>query len=158
MSTTTETGSTATDGAAGKAPATASSAASKTTPVSLRRLEQICADACTLTLTPPTTYDHPRCPSWNQSIINHVLRALVSESTPAGESRPPYKFQVNSTIIQHLSGTEGGAGTGATKGGRRGMHAASGAYWNMERDGSWTYKHDTDGMDVVVTVTWIAIV
>ncbi len=27
-------------------------------------------------------------------------------------------------------------------GGKRGMHAASGAYWNGERDGMWNFKYE----------------
>ena len=36
---------------------------------------------------------------------NHILRALISESTPsgAGPGSSPYKFSVNSTIIQHMA-------------------------------------------------------
>lgn len=44
--------------------------------------------------------------------------------------------------------------------GRRGMHSASGAYWNNERDGMWSHKYEGGegkGMDVVVSVMWIAV-
>jgi hypothetical protein len=92
----------------------------------------------------------------------------VSESTPAGASSAPWKFCVNSTIIQHLSskavastgeGAElvnGKSETNASKG-RRGMHSACGAYWNKEKDGMWSFKLDTKGMDVVISVMWIAV-
>lgn len=93
-----------------------------------------------------------------------------------------WKFVVNATIIQHLSdspnnpasttvssgGTQTGdegagqveAATETTKPsvGRRGMHSASGAYWNNERDGMWSHKYtgaENKGMDVVVNVVWI---
>lgn len=99
---------------------------------------------------------------------NHILRALISESTPAAGATP-WKFAVNSTIIQHLSpkavagaaagGEElvDGKGKAAASAGRRGMHSACGAYWNNERDGMWSYKHDTKGMDVVISIIWIAV-
>jgi dynein light chain Tctex-type 1 len=40
------------------------------------------------------------------------------------------------------------------------MHSASGAYWNNERDGFWSFKWEGGekrGMDVVVVVYWIAV-
>jgi hypothetical protein len=48
----------------------------------------------------------------------------------------------------------------ASKVGRRGMHSASGAYWNNERDGMWSYKYEGGegkGMDIVVSVMWIGV-
>ncbi|KAK2839167.1 hypothetical protein FQN49_006413, partial [Arthroderma sp. PD_2] len=41
--------------------------------------------------------------------------------------------------------------------GRRGMHCASGAYWDTKHDGMWTYKHpsgEDKGMDLVLNVVW----
>jgi hypothetical protein len=87
---------------------------------------------------------------------------------------------VNSTIIQHLSdphsstpeadnSTQGekvkeegadGEVKATSKVGRRGMHSASGAYWNNERDGMWSYKYEGGegkGMDIVVSVMWIGV-
>lgn len=37
------------------------------------------------------------------------------------------------------------------------MHSACGAYWNNEKDGMWSFKHEMKGLDVVVSVVWIAI-
>jgi hypothetical protein len=96
---------------------------------------------------------------------------------PADVEGGRYKFAVNSTIIQHLSEpsevratevegeagetAEGGEGTGEPrKVGRRGMHSASGAYWNNERDGMWSFKYEggeSKGMDIVVSVMWIGV-
>ena len=48
----------------------------------------------------------------------------------------------------------------AKKVGRRGMHSASGAYWNNERDGMWSHKYEGGegkGMDIVISVMWIAV-
>ena len=44
--------------------------------------------------------------------------------------------------------------------GRRGMHCASGAYWNNERDGMWSFKYEggeSKGMDIVVSIMWIGV-
>ena len=43
--------------------------------------------------------------------------------------------------------------------GRRGMHSATGAYWNNEKDGMWSYKYEGEakGLDVVVSVVWISM-
>lgn len=40
------------------------------------------------------------------------------------------------------------------------MHSAVGAFWNNEKDGTWSYKWDRSeekGMDVVITVTWVGL-
>ena len=40
------------------------------------------------------------------------------------------------------------------------MHAAQGAYWNVEKDGMWSYKYEaaeTKGLDVVIGIVWIWI-
>lgn len=94
-----------------------------------------------------------------------ILQALISESKPdsATDSHTPYKFAVNSTIIQHLSDPRpSGVDVSGEKSkvGRRGMHSAAGAYWNNEKDGMWSFKYEggeAKGMDVVVCVMWIAI-
>lgn len=120
---------------------------------------------------------------------NNILRAVISESTPDNASAPKYKYAVNSTIVQHLvptsqlnksKGTSTSTGTSpdetkegeaaaastatATDGkphvGRRGMHSATGAYWNEETDGMWSYKYDggeAKGLDVVIMLIWIAL-
>lgn len=119
---------------------------------------------------------------------NSILKALISESAPPG-AQPAYKFAVNSTIIQHLvpssalsrarpatasAGTS--TSTGAEDGGlakseatgtdgkphvgRRGMHSATGAYWNDKTDGMWSFKFEggeEKGLDVVISVIWIGL-
>ncbi|TKA66713.1 hypothetical protein B0A55_09996 [Friedmanniomyces simplex] len=147
-------------------------------PVAQTRLKQICNDACDSTLSTASAYDHAQTAQWNNSIINSILKALISESSTS-ETSPKYKFCVNSTIIQHLSdprpagASETGAQTevegegvvmgesgAAKKVGRRGMHSASGAYWNNEKDGMWSHKYEggeAKGMDIVVSVMWIAV-
>ena len=108
-----------------------------------------------------------------------MLAALIAESSgtatgaAAAVQTPRYKFVVHSTVIQHLSESSGGSGGGSGSGeeagsssgsskvvGRRGMHSASGAYWNNERDGMWSHKWEGGegrGVDVVVAVMWIAL-
>ena len=60
-------------------------------------------------------------------------------------------------------GAEDGVSMGADtmkKVGRRGMHSASGAYWNNEKDGMWSHKYEGGegkGMDIVISVMWIAV-
>ncbi|RMZ08903.1 hypothetical protein D0862_03787 [Hortaea werneckii] len=178
-------------------------------PISQTRLRQISNDACDSALATATAYNHAQTASWNDSIINSVLKALVSESQTAAAADTRYKFCVNSTIIQHLSdprpsGTTstatdtektagdaavegeaeeelkkevGGGGdseeaassspnnkaassnTGAGGPGRRGMHSASGAYWNNAKDGMWSHKYEggeAKGMDIVIAIMWIA--
>jgi hypothetical protein len=112
---------------------------------------------------------------------NSILRALISESSPAGGT-PSFKYAVNSTIIQHLvptsalnkakTGTDSAAPKSETDKsdatstdgkphvGRRGMHSATGAYWNEKTDGMWSFKYEggeSKGLDVVISVIWIAL-
>ena len=112
-----------------------------------------------------------------------MLKAVIAEATPQGAASPSFKFACNSTIVQHLVPTSalnkarGGSeakdekasistssDATATDGkphvGRRGMHSATGAYWDEKKDGMWTFKYDggeTKGMDVVVMLIWVGI-
>ncbi|KAF2100497.1 dynein light chain, cytosolic [Rhizodiscina lignyota] len=138
-----------------------------TPPLSETRLRQIATDACESTLGSQSEYVHSSTPSWNSSIINKILEALISETAPARKDQPPaWKFCVNSTIIQHpeavRAGEEDDEDEKEGKGrGKRGMHAASGAYWNNEKDGMWNFKFQGEeqlGMDVVVTIMWISAI
>jgi len=40
------------------------------------------------------------------------------------------------------------------------MHSATGAYWNNEKDGTWSHKFEEEkkGFDVVISVIWISVV
>jgi hypothetical protein len=88
---------------------------------------------------------------------NTILQSLI-EKTSTGtdeKSQPPYKYIVNSTVIQHI-----GSPSEPEKHGRRGMHSAVGAYWNNEKDGTFSYKWEgaeKKGMDIVIAITWVAI-
>lgn len=99
---------------------------------------------------------------------NTILKSLISETSTGPNNQPPFKYAVNSTIIQHaptFSRTaDGDAAEDQTaslaKVGRRGMHSAAGAYWNSEKDGMWSFKYDggeKKGLDVVINVMWIAL-
>ena len=93
-------------------------------PISTTRLRQICNDACDAAISTASVYEHAQTQVWNNNIINNVLKALISESTPAPAAsssgttdKPPpaatpqYKFIVNTTIIQHLSDPRPGKDT-----------------------------------------------
>ncbi|XWW96360.1 hypothetical protein V2A60_004333 [Cordyceps javanica] len=157
-----------------------------TPPVALNRLKQIATDVCNSAIGNAEFYDHAKTEQWNSNIISSMLKAVISESTPQGASAPSFKFACNSTIVQHLvptsslnkprAGADGGrdeqqphistsaeaatATDGKPHVGRRGMHSATGAYWDEKKDGMWTFKYDGGegkGMDVVIMLIWIAI-
>jgi len=159
---------------------------SATPPISATRLKQIATDACESALGSAEYYEHSKTEHWNTVIINTILRSLISESSPPG-GNPSYKYAVNSTIIQHLvptaalnkpkapvtptntSAGQSDAKTGDVKAagtdekaifGRRGMHSASGAYWNEKTDGMWSFKYEggeSKGLDVVISIIWVGI-
>jgi len=159
---------------------------SATPPISYTRLKQIANDACQSALGSTEFYEHSKTEAWNTTIINSILRSLISESSPTGGT-PSYKYAVNSTIIQHLVPTstlnrakapqesvvpktdatvstsdknEATGTDGKPHVGRRGMHSATGAYWNEKTDGMWSFKYEggeNKGLDVVISVIWISI-
>ncbi|KAI1616143.1 Tctex-1 family-domain-containing protein [Exophiala viscosa] len=127
-------------------------------PVPYTRLKEITENACEAALSGVTSYSHPDTESWNTTIINSILGALVDETgklAGGAPTQPQFKYVVNSTIIQHASSSSDDAKKAK---GRRGMHAASGAYWNNEKDGMWSYKYpgaESKGLDVVIGIIWI---
>ncbi|ERT02996.1 dynein light chain [Sporothrix schenckii 1099-18] len=160
--------------------------ATSNAPIKPTRLKQITEDACQSAIGSAEFYEHEKTESWNTTIINSILKALISESATGTSGAPAFKFAVNSTIVQHLvptsqlnksRGTDTAAGTddssthvsgskpaatgtdGKPHVGRRGMHSAQAAYWNEKTDGMWTYKYDGGegkGFDIIVMVLWIA--
>ncbi|KAI2625931.1 Tctex-1 [Hypoxylon sp. NC1633] len=154
-------------------------------PISTTRLKQIAMDACQSAIGSAEYYEHPKVEGWNATIINAILRAVISESTPSGTQAPAHKYVVNSTIVQHLvptsalnkpkggsevkaesprittsDGTDATATDGMPHVGRRGMHSATQAFWNEKTDGMWSFKYDGGegkGMDVVISIIWIGI-
>ena len=120
------------------------------------------------------------------NLQNRILEALVSATAPAPpQTGAPYKFAVNSTIIQHTAPTtthrpggdekpETNSGGSVGKRGNispqtfiygtntvhTGMHSATGGYWNNDKDGIWSYKFeggDDRGLDVVLSIIWVAV-
>lgn len=121
---------------------------------------------------------------------NTMLRALISESSPQGGhpsykyavnstiiqhlvptsqlSKSQGKTTSSSTSTEPSDGTvttsdvksEATSTDGKPHVGRRGMHSATGAYWNEKTDGMWSYKYEggeSKGLDVVIMVIWIGI-
>ncbi|OCK81741.1 hypothetical protein K432DRAFT_403537 [Lepidopterella palustris CBS 459.81] len=128
-------------------------------PVSTTRLHQIATDACEAALRTAESYNHANVSEWNDTIINTILKSLISETSTGPNSQPGFKYCVNSTIIQHLAPSTA-AIEGGSPVGRRGMHSAVGAYWNNEKDGLWSFKYEggeKKGMDIVISIMWVAI-
>ncbi|QKX56120.1 uncharacterized protein TRUGW13939_03220 [Talaromyces rugulosus] len=129
-------------------------------PVPPAELSKIATEACDAALKSSEGYDHLLVASWNSAIINSVLKDLIVATTPDQNSTPPpYRFTVNSTIVQQGVIDKAAAG-GSEEVGKRGMHSASGAFWDVNRDGMWTFKYpgaEERGLDVVVSVTWFAM-
>ncbi|KAL4888458.1 Tctex-1 [Aspergillus ambiguus] len=136
--------------------------AAPTSPVPIAELTKIATEACDTALNDVKGYEHAKVGDWNSQIINTILKALITATAPADSSAsPPYRFTVNSTIVQQgLIDQSAAADGAATNVGKRGMHSASGAFWDVKRDGMWTFKYpeaDQRGLDVVVSVTWFAL-
>ncbi|KAJ5145526.1 uncharacterized protein N7515_000090 [Penicillium bovifimosum] len=132
-------------------------------PIPIEQLTKITTEACNDALKDSKGYDHESVGAWNSNIINTILKALITATAPTEASKPPpYRFTVNSTIVQQGVIDESVAAGGAlSNAGKRGMHSASGAFWDVNRDGMWTYKYtgaEERGLDVVVCVTWFAVV
>lgn len=115
----------------------------ETEPIDKSQLQSSAREAIDEALKSATQYEHSRTPEWNTSIIDGLIRRLI-------EMAKNYKFAVHSIILQRAVPNDTG---------NRGMHAASGAYWNNEKDGMWSHKYEAaeKGIDVVVSVLWIAV-
>ncbi|KAJ4986448.1 dynein light chain [Stagonosporopsis vannaccii] len=130
-----------------------------TSPLPTDKLQQIASSACEQAIGDAKLYDHSKVADWNTAIIQTILKSLIEATTVKTEgaepSQPAFKYIANSTVIQHI-----GSPSEPEKHGRRGMHSAVGAYWNNEKDGTYSYKWEAaaeKGMDIVITITWIAI-
>ncbi|KAI2790244.1 hypothetical protein POX_d05751 [Penicillium oxalicum] len=154
--------------------------AAPVSPVPIPELTKITSDACDSALKDATEYEHSLVGAWNSQIIVSRIPFLVPfpplspeppKHHPQGShhcNRPlestkpaPYRFTVNSTIVQQgiIDKTAAADGT-QSNAGKRGMHSASGAFWDVNRDGMWTFKYpgaEERGLDVVVSVTWFAV-
>jgi len=105
---------------------------------------------------PRHTYDN------KYTAQNTILKSLIAATAPSTPSTPaPYRFTVNSTIVQQGVVDKATAADGEhSNAGKRGMHSAAGAFWDVNRDGMWTFKYpgaEERGLDVVVSVTWFAV-
>ncbi|KAG0645868.1 hypothetical protein D0Z07_7759 [Hyphodiscus hymeniophilus] len=156
---------------------------SATPPISYIRLKQIANDACQSALGSTEFYEHSKTEPWNTMIINSILRSLISESSPSGgspsfkfavnstiiqhlvptsalnkakaapelSSPPPEKDAAK--VSTSDAKTEATGTDGKPHVGRRGMHSATGAYWNEKSDGMWSFKYEggeSKGLDVVI--------
>ncbi|KAK9381254.1 Tctex-1 [Kockiozyma suomiensis] len=110
-------------------------------PIPVAKLEEICSKALASIISPSTIYKHENTSSWNELIVNAVLKALIAESSAN-------KYIVYSTIIQHDPSNV-----------TRGIHSTSGAYWNNEKDGMWNYSWtggaEENGLFVVLSIAWV---
>jgi len=126
-------------------------------PLPTTDLEQIAKSTCETVIGEAKAYDHAQVAGWNTEIIQSILKSVIEKTTPSTpeNAQPAFKYVVHSTVIQHISSP-----SEPDKYGRRGMHSAVGAYWNNEKDGTYSYKWEgagEKGMDVVITITWVAI-
>jgi hypothetical protein len=97
------------------------------------------------------------------TIIQHLLpTAALRKKLPASAT----EGGANGTATTNGDGAaeaEESEAAAAAKGGfsgRRGMHSATGAFWNNDKDGLWNYKYESGegkGLDVVVTIIWISM-
>ncbi|PKX94414.1 dynein light chain Tctex-type family protein [Aspergillus novofumigatus IBT 16806] len=131
-------------------------------PIPISELTKIATDACDAALKSAEGYEHAKVGEWNSQIISTILKALIAATAPESPATsPPYRFTVNSTIVQQGLIDKSSAADGAvSNAGKRGMHSASGAFWDVNRDGMWTFKYpgaEERGLDVVVSVTWFAL-
>ncbi|KAF4624429.1 hypothetical protein G7Y89_g13743 [Cudoniella acicularis] len=145
---------------------------SSTPPISFTRLKQIATDACQSALGSADYYEHTKTEAWNTAIINSILRSLISESSPTGgtpsykyavnstiiqhlvptaalnkakaiqESSIPKTEESGANISTSDKPTNPTGTDGKPHVGRRGMHSATGAYWNEKTDGMWSFKYE----------------
>ena len=87
-----------------------------------------------------------------------VTSTIMEQQNPASHPRIVSSNEPTQTLSSDTSTTGGSAGSAA---GKRGMHSATGAYWNKQQDGMWSHKYEkqeSKGFDVIVTVIWVAMV
>ncbi|KAK2737763.1 hypothetical protein FQN57_007411 [Myotisia sp. PD_48] len=141
-----------------------SSESSPTSPVPREQLTTIATQVCDTVFDGVTQYDHDKVAEWNSRVINTVLKSLIDAVTPSGEtdnkvdsaidaSKPTYRFSVTSTLIQQDFSNKDDSTPPL---GRRGMHCASGAFWDSQHDGMWTYKYNGEdkGLELVLNIAW----
>lgn len=112
-----------------------------------------------------STPDKASAPAFKFAINSTIVQHLVptsqlnkSQGTSTGTSTG--EEAASSSNPESATTATPTATDGKPHVGRRGMHSATGAYWNEETDGMWSYKYDggeAKGMDVVIMLIWIAI-
>ncbi|KAI9739430.1 MAG: hypothetical protein M1818_005118 [Claussenomyces sp. TS43310] len=112
-------------------------------------------------------------PSFKYAVNSTIIQHLVPSSALNKPRGPKTMTTTTSTSTSTSTAADGGDGPASTEPrteatgmdgkphvGRRGMHSATGAYWNEKTDGMWSFKYDggeAKGLDVVISVIWIAI-
>ncbi|MCJ1412315.1 hypothetical protein MMC19_006409 [Ptychographa xylographoides] len=120
-------------------------------------------DALVTRTSSPHTHDYKYVVT--STIVQHTsaltLPSSSSSASPAGPGGANGSTTGNGSGSGSGSGSGDGDGHAGGKGsGRTGMHSASGAYWDKEKDGMWSYKYDggeTRAFDVVVGVVWVGV-
>jgi hypothetical protein len=97
----------------------------------------------------------------NSTIIQHLVpTSALNRAKAAQESSISKAEKSDATISTSDIKTEATGTDGKPHVGRRGMHSATGAYWNEKTDGMWSFKYEggeSKGLDVVISVIWISI-
>lgn len=98
----------------------------------------------------------------NSTIIQHLVPTATLNKAKAGHETSSAVKAEDSDARISTSGTktEATSTDGKPHVGRRGMHSATGAYWNEKTDGMWSFKYeggDSKGLDIVISVIWISI-
>lgn len=104
-------------------------------------------------------------PSYKYAVNSTIIQHLVPSSTlnkgrATQESSAAKTEESDAKISTSDIKTEATSTDGKPHVGRRGMHSATGAYWNEKTDGMWSFKYeggDSKGLDVVISVIWISI-
>ncbi|KAK2625184.1 hypothetical protein QTJ16_005553 [Diplocarpon rosae] len=97
----------------------------------------------------------------NSTIIQHLVPTSSLNRAKTAQESAVSKTGGSDAAISTSDAKSGAKGTdGKPHVGRRGMHSATGAYWNEKTDGMWSFKYEggeNKGLDVVISVIWISI-
>jgi hypothetical protein len=97
----------------------------------------------------------------NSTIIQHLIPTSALNKIKGAQDLSLHAVEKDDAKISTSDvKTEATSTDGKTHVGRRGMHSATGAYWNEKTDGMWSFKYEggeSKGLDVVISVIWIAI-
>jgi len=91
------------------------------------------------------------------SALQHKSKSLGSPTSgdSADAEAGDAKVSTSSDVKTEAMSTDGRPHVG-----RRGMHSATGAYWNEKTDGMWSFKYEggeNKGLDVVISVIWVSL-